>query len=159
MCAASEFCSGNLFERDSKLCEREREKDREKNSVQIICEISLLSLVRIFRNTRNTHSFRKRNLDTPLSSILPTKYHSISGFDPLDRAIVSHFHLSVYFTCVIFDDQYCACRISDRIQTDCMYIKLLIYYLSGFKKIAFTSICFGTACPQTHFYLDYYSAF
>jgi hypothetical protein len=38
-------------------------------------------------------------------STLPVKYHFATAC-LLDRAIVARFHLSVYFTFAVFDDQY-----------------------------------------------------
>lgn len=116
----SKFCSGNLFE-DPLLWKRKREKNR----AQIIRQISVIAVLHIFRNTRYKHSLWKRNLYAP--SILPAKYYSISAIHLIEQLFLIFIYLfASLLSCLMIN----IAHIAFWRQIDCMYIKLLIYYLS-----------------------------
>lgn len=83
---------------------------------------------------------------TRTRDISTAKCHLIPSCCTFDRAIVPHFHLSVYFTFVVFDDQYCArpdreCRTEARRKPTSMYIKSVIHYGCSPRKIASIHHC------------------
>lgn len=89
-------------ERESKIkTDRKNDKNNVNYARNICCRCAAY-----FSKHSIYASFRNRNLYTPYVSDI-TNQISFNIVYPFDRAIVSHFHLSVCFICDMFDDQYC----------------------------------------------------
>lgn len=134
---------GIAKERERKIkTERKNEKIITK-IMRIIREISVVAVLRIFRNTRYTHHFEIEISTCHTSLILPTQYQlsiwssNCFSFSFIYLLYLCHVWWSILRTSYIGDTN------------SYMYIKLLIYYFFHFKNCSHVDI-FWKIMPFTN---------